>query len=506
MAQRSNKPFVYQINTWVWLDRLSRQHEQPITLDNVPDDALDALARPGLDMIWLMGVWKRSERGRASALNYKHEYQHALPDVTDDDVIGSAYAIGDYVVDERIGGRVGLAGLRERLRERGLTLMLDFVPNHVALDHPWVIRHPDYFVQGKPEDLKNRPSDFFLRTLPRGKRVVIAHGRDPLFPGWSDTAQLNVFNPELRREMIKTLLDIASQCDGVRCDMAMLLFNDIFAGTWHGYVGDALPEEYWQEVISHIKAWYPDFLFVAEVYWDKEYDILQQGFDFAYDKTLYDRVMEGNVEKIRQHLVAPIEYQERMMRFIENHDEPRAFSLLGPGRSCAAATLVSTLPGAVLLHDGQFSGRTIKLPVQIKRQPDEELHEDLEAYYMRLLREIRDPIYQQGDWYLFEMRPIAPNNHTNQNLLAYGWYERDKDYRLIVVNLTEYPAQGRVDLSAWSWLEGAAWRLYDVTDGMEYERAGGIMTHEGLTILLDAFESHVFRFEAVAANEAIAAD
>ncbi|MCC6804076.1 MAG: alpha-amylase, partial [Anaerolineae bacterium] len=461
MAQRSNKHFIYQINTWVWLNTLSRRYGQPITLHNIPDSALDDIVRPGLDTVWLMGVWQRSPRGRESALKYRHEYLHALPDLTDDDVIGSAYAVGEYVVDEHIGGRAGLAALRERLRARGLSLMLDFVPNHVAIDHPWVIRHPEYFVQGKPHDLKNRPDDFFMRTLPRGKRAVIAHGRDPLFPGWSDTAQLNVFNPDVRTEMIKTLLDIASQCDGVRCDMAMLLINNIFAGTWHGYVGEAPPQEYWREVISHVKAWYPDFLFAAEVYWDKEYEILQLGFDFAYDKTLYDRIMEGNVEKIRQHLVAPIEYQQHMLRFIENHDEPRAFSRLGPGRSCAAATLICTLPGAVLLHDGQFTGRSVKLPVQIKRQPDEEARRDLEAYYMRLLREVRDPIYQHGDWYLFEMHPIAADNYSHHNLLAYGWYERGKDYRLIVINLTEHPAQGRVNLAAWSWLEGEEWRLYD---------------------------------------------
>ncbi len=361
-------------------------------------------------------------------------------------------------------------------------------------------------MQGTRDDLKNHPEDYFVRTLPRGKRMIVAHGRDPLFPGWSDTAQLNVFNPELRQAMIKTLLDIASQCDGVRCDMAMLLMNDIFASTWNGHVGAPPKQEYWKEVIDHIKAWYPEFLFVAEVYWNKEYDILQLGFDYAYDKTLYDRIVEGNVQKIRQHLVAPIEYQQHMLRFIENHDEPRAQALLGERRSYAAATLICTLPGATLLHDGQLTGRKVKLPVQIKRQPDEAVHADLERYYLRLLRETRDPIYQEGDWYLFEMRPIAEGNNSYQNLLAYGWYERDKDYRLIVINLTPYSAQGRVDLSAWSWLEGEAWRLYDVTDGMEYERAGGMMTQEGLTILLDAYESHVFRFEPVAAAESIAAD
>lgn len=506
MPAWTNKLFVYQINTWVWLDTLSRKYGKTITLKNVPDRALDEIARPGLDMIWLMGVWKRSEWGRKNSLKYKHEYQGALPDVTDADVIGSAYAIADYEVDERIGGRDGLAALRKRLKLRHLSLMLDFVPNHVAIDHPWVTEHPEYIVQGKAADAKNRPSDFFSVKNAQGKKVVLAHGRDPNFPGWSDTTQLNIFNPALRKEVAKTLLDIASQCDGVRCDMAMLMFNDIFAGTWNGYVGAPPGEEYWREIIPQVKAKYADFIFTAEVYWDKEYETLQQGFDFAYDKLLYDRIMEGNVQKVRQHLVAELGYQQHMMRFIENHDEPRAYAQLGKGKSFAAAALICTLPGAVLLHDGQLIGRKAKLPVQIKRQPDEEEVLDLEDYYMKLLRETRDPIYQQGDWYLFRMHPIDPHNHSHLNLLAYGWYEKDKDYRLIVINLTPHAAQGRVDLSAWSWLEGHEWRLYDVTDDTEYTRPGGKMTKEGLTILLDAYESHIFRFEPAEAGELIAGD
>ena len=505
MAQWVEKPFIYQINTWVWLDTLSRRFGQKITLDNVPDEVLDEIARPGLDMIWLMGVWQRSAWGRENALNYKHEYKNVLPDLTDEDVIGSAYAIGDYVVDERIGGRAGLAALRKRLKTRGLALMLDFVPNHVGIDHPWVAQHPDYLIQGTPDDLKNRPQDFFRVKTSKGKSLILAHGRDPMFPGWSDTAQLNAFSPKLRKAAAKTLIDIASQCDGVRCDMAMLLLNYIFAGTWNGYAGAPPEIDYWREIIPQVKAKYPQFLFAAEVYWDKEYEILQQGFDYAYDKTLYDRIMAGDVQQIRQHLVAEIQYQKHMLRFVENHDEPRAYSLLGEQRSYAIATLICTLPGAVLLHDGQFSGRQVKLPVQIKRQPDEPPNAKLDAYYQKLLREVRDPIYQQGDWYLFDLRPLNEGNGSCHNLLAYGWYEKGKDYRLIVINLTPYPSQGRVDLSAWSWIAGKEWLLYDVTDGMKYERPGGMMAEEGLPILLDGYESHVFRFKSAARAQSVAA-
>lgn len=496
MRSFPDKLFVYEINTWVWLSEVSEKYGRKITLDNVPDEAIDRIAMPGLDMIWLMGVWQRSPFGRENALRYKHEYQDALPDVTDDDIIGSAYAIGSYQVDERIGGRSGLAKFRKKLKKRGLRLLLDFVPNHVARDHPWVKEHPDFIVRGKPEDVKNRPGDFYAVTDNDGHQVVLAHGRDPLFPGWTDTAQLNAFNPKLRKAVVKVLRDIAAQCDGVRCDMAMLLFSDIFATTWNGYVGPKPEKEYWEAIIPQVRKQYPDFLFVAEVYWDKEYEILQQGFDFAYDKTLYDRILENDVQKLRQHLVASVDYQKQMLRFIENHDEARGYDKLGRERSFPAATLICTLPGGCLLHNGQLTGRKVKLPVQIARAPKEQEHKELEAYYLKLLRETRDPIYQHGDFYLFEITAAGQDNITHYNMIAYGWREPKKDYRLIVVNLTEYRSQGRISLRPWEWIKGKTWRLFDVTDGAEYTRHGGEMI-KGLYIDLEPYESHIFRFELV---------
>ncbi|MBK8020348.1 MAG: alpha-amylase [Chloroflexi bacterium] len=500
ISSAPERPIIYQINTWVWLNTLSRRYGETITLHNVPEAEVDALARPGIDTIWLMGVWQRSPGGRENALKYKHEYRGALPDLTDDDVIGSAYAVYQYEVDDRIGGREGLRALRKRLRRRGLSLMLDFVPNHVSFDHPWLDTHPEFIVRGKPDDVLQRPSDFFYHTTRMGEKRVFAYGRDPLWPGWSDTAQLNIFNPGLRRMIHRTLIDIAKQCDGVRCDMAMLMLTEIFASTWNGYVGEAPNRDYWREMIGGVKKYYPDFLFVAEAYWGKEYDLILQGFDFAYDKVLYDRIYEGDVQKLRQHLLADIRYQRHMIRFIENHDERRAHDGLGAKRSFPTATLICTLPGGVLLHDGQFTGRRVKLPVQIKRQPDEVEHLDLEGYYMRLLKEIQSPIYQRGEWRLFDVYPIGSGDITHWNLLAYGWREADKGYRLIVVNMTQHPSYGRIDLSSWEWLAGHEWKLYDVTDDAEYVREGSAMKSEGLIIMLDPFESHVFRLEQVAAT------
>jgi hypothetical protein len=178
------KPLIYEINTCVWLNSLSRRYERQITLADVPDEVLDELAAFNTNTVWLMGIWQRSEAAQHSALNYTHEYREALPDLTDEDVIGSAYAIATYEVDALLGGREGLAALRERLRAHGLKLILDFVPNHVAVDHPWVTEHPEYMVTATKDNFKKHPGMFFKTTGDSGERLYVAHGRDPYFPGW----------------------------------------------------------------------------------------------------------------------------------------------------------------------------------------------------------------------------------------------------------------------------------------------------------------------------------
>jgi glycosidase len=487
------KPFIYQINTWVWLDRLSRTYETPLTLESVPDDVLNELAALNVDAIWLMGVWHRSPATRASALRYIHEYRSALPDITPDDVPGSPYAIGMYQVDGNLGGRTGLANFRKRLAERGLKLILDYVPNHVSTDHPWVSRHPDWMVQGKAQDLRRRKDDFFSVRDSLGQARVIAHGRDPYFPGWIDTAQINAFNPEARQATVDVLLDIAEQCDGVRCDMAMLFLNDVFRRTWGNYVHENPASEYWSEVIPPVKAQKPDFLFMAEVYWDMEYRLLELGFDYCYDKRLYDRIRDDKIASIREHLVADARYQRRLTRFIENHDEQRAAAHFGIPKSRMGAVLICTLPGATLLHDGQFEGRRVKLPVQIGRQPEEKLDMELKQFYQWLLAETRDSIYQRGDWVLYHPSP-AKDNGTHNNLIAYGW-RCDQDYRLIVVNLSGTWSQGHIALHLWSEMGGANWTLHDALNNQDYTRGGGHLLNPGLYVDLAPYHAHLFHIE-----------
>lgn len=325
-----------------------------MTLATVPKKVWDAIAALGADAVWLMGVWERSPAGIAISMRNHgllDDFHRALPDFTAADNVGSPYCVRNYLVDPHLGGPEGLAKARTQLAKRGLKLILDFVPNHVAPDHPWVADNPDYFIRGNYGDSVREPGAFIAAG-----GNVFACGRDPFFPAWPDVLQLNAFNPGLRAAAIETVSLIADQCDGVRCDMAMLMMNDIFQRTWGERAGSRPEQDYWPELIGAARAAHPGFLFMAEAYWDLEWELQQQGFDFCYDKKLYDRLEHGQVDAVRGHLYADLAYQERLVRFIENHDEPRAAASFSPEKARAAAILTTTLPGAVLLHEGQFDG------------------------------------------------------------------------------------------------------------------------------------------------------
>ena len=261
-------PVIYEINTWVWLHELSQRLGRPVTLGSVPAETWDALGGLHADAVWLMGVWERSPIGLGIARTHQGlqiDFRRALPDFAPTDNVGSPYCIRRYAADGRLGGPDGLAVARKELAVRGLRLMLDFVPNHVAPDHSWVATHPEYFIRGTVEDLARAPGDFF-----EADGAVFACGRDPYFPPWQDVLQLNAFSPALRQAAVQTLHAIADQCDGVRCDMAMLLINRVFDQTWGARAGQAPAGEYWREVVSAVRAHHPGFLFMAEAYWDLE--------------------------------------------------------------------------------------------------------------------------------------------------------------------------------------------------------------------------------------------
>jgi hypothetical protein len=382
------RPVIYEINTATFLYELSQQKGEQLTLADVPDEVWDGIAAMHINTIWLMGVWQRSPISVTLAEGQPW-VEAALPAATDADVIGSAYSIRSYTVDQLFGGNNALAIARGELKKRGMNLWLDYVPNHVAIDNEWTIDHPEYFVAGTEQELRDNPSEF--------KRVgdhIFANGKDPHFEAWSDVLQLNVFEPALRAQTTNTLKTIATMCDGVRCDMAMLLMNDVFSKTWIGHVGETPIEDFWPQIIKDVKSHNPEFLFTAEVYWDREEALIEQGFDFCYDKELYDAVLKGSAKEVRHRLRHTAAFESKLLHFIENHDEPRAAVLPGHLHE-AAAVIMATIPGAHLYHDGQWDGFTQRVPVQLRRRVAEQKIDAVHTFYEKLLAETTD---LKGEW------------------------------------------------------------------------------------------------------------
>jgi len=479
-------PSLYEINTWVWLSGLSEKYSKPIDLASVPPAEWDAIAACGFNAVWLMGVWERSPAGIAIANKNPgllEDFRRALPDFRPEDNVGSAYCIRRYVVDPHLGGPKALAVARAELAKRKMNLLLDFVPNHVAPDHPWTTEHLDYFIRGTPEEARDNPAAFISIN-----GTCCACGRDPFFPPWPDVLQLNAFNPQLRQAVVETLSSIAQQCDGVRCDMAMLVLNSVFERTWANLAGPPPPTEYWTDVTSAIKNRHPGFLFIAEAYWDLEWQLQQLGFDFCYDKKLYDRLEHGPAENVRLHLCADMAYQDKLLRFIENHDEPRAAATFSPAKERAVAITTFTLPGARLHHEGQFEGRKVRVPVFLGRRPDEPLDQPLQEFYAKLLGVANQSLFHEGQWSLCE-RSGWPDNASFQNLVAWTWQKSD-DRCLVAVNLSDSPLQALIRIP---WACGRTWDLTDVLSGVTYSRDGNEMASRGLYVELAPWAFSIFR-------------
>lgn len=492
---------MYEINTRVLLNELSQASGSQVTLGTIPDKVLDEWAALGFDAIWMMGVWTTGDMGLDIARTHAgllEDYRRVLHDFSDADVVGSPYAVKAYSVPKSLGGKEGLQVLRERLAERGLGLILDFVCNHTARDHAWVKKHPEYYVQGTLADAEHRPDAYFKAETVDGEKAI-AFGKDPYFPGWTDTAQLNYLHSGARAALIKELKNIASLCDGIRCDMAMLVLSDVFIGTW----GDsALPPEeelahgeFWPDAIAEVREANPEFVFIAEAYWDLEWKLQQLGFDWTYDKKLYDRLLKEGSGSVYDHLHAELEYQKRSVRFIENHDEPRAAqSLASDPWHFAAVTIIAAIPGMVLLHEGQLDGRRVKLPVQLGRRPSEPVSELTRSFYERLLKTIAQPVFRQGEWKLLNAKPAWHDNHTWANFQAY-WWKTPKAARLVVVNYAPLNGQCYVELTE-DILSGHQVEFRDLLGSAVYTRDVQQLQHKGMYFDLPPYGVHVFEVKS----------
>jgi hypothetical protein len=359
------------------------------------------------------------------------------------------------------------------------------VPNHGGLDHPWLSRNPDFFVHGSESELRTQPMNF-RRLQAGGTSHIVAHGRDPYFPGWPDTLQFDYGNSELQAAMHSELARVAELCDGVRCDMAMLLLPEVFERTWGVRI-----EPFWPAAIDALAQSHPDFVFMAEVYWGLEWELQQQGFHYTYDKTLYDRLLARDAIGVRQHLLADEGFQARLVRFLENHDEARAATALSEQAHGSAAVIGLLTPGMRLLHHGQLEGRRKRIPPHLARAPVEAKDPWAHDFYRRLLRCMRHPAARHGRWRLLECLPVSKQDPSHEQLVAFAWHHPGHGLLLVISNHGPLDTRCHLPLP-FGDMEDGPHELHDRMSDLRLLHQGAELRNRGLYLQLPGWDYRVF--------------
>lgn len=478
-------------NTFVWLDQLSKWYGRPIkTLDQIPDEELDTMARRGFTGLWLIGLWERSEASK-----------RIKQIMGNPDAVASAYSLYDYKIAAALGGEPALENLRTRAWQRGIRLSADMVPNHVGIDGRWVIEHPDWFIQlpyppfpsytFNGPDLSSDPrvgifieDHYYDRTdaavvfkrLDRwtGEARYIYHGNDGTSMPWNDTAQLNYLKPEVREAVIQTILHVARQFPIIRFDAAMTLTKRHYHRLWFpepGTGGDipsragfgmtraqfdaAMPEEFWREVVDRCAVEAPDTLLLAEAFWLMEgYFVRTLGMHRVYNSAFMVCLRDEENAKYRQIMKNVLEFDPEVLRrfvnFMNNPDERTAVDQFGKGdKYFGVCTMLVTMPGLPMFGHGQIEGFAEKYGMEYCRaywdeKPDEWLIARHEREIFPLLH--RRYLFAGTDnFLLYDF--YAPDGHVNEDVFAYS--NRHGDERALVVYHNRYAhASGWVRLSA----------------------------------------------------------
>lgn len=485
-------PLVFQINArQLTLAVQQAAHDASTTLADVPDAWLEKWAQEGFNAVWICGVWQTGEAGRQVALTHPDVlkmYDELLPNWTGADVAGSPYAISAYRVHVEFGGNDALATLRQRMATHGLALILDFVPNHTARDHHWVKEHPEYYIHLSEEKYLEDPDRAW--ELDEG---YIAYGRDPYFPSWTDTLQLDYTSPTFRTAMIDQIVAVSHHCDGLRCDMAMLVLNDVIRQTWGREVP---PEEgeFWARATDAVRAAQPNFRFYAEAYWGTEGRLHWLGFDATYHKSLYDHLRDHELEAVHGQLGNAPELKHSLV-FLENHDEPRAARDF-PDASYrhAALTLTLSLPCVRLVHDGQAEGRLVRHPVQLARRAEETPDPEELAFYELLYAALTKTPVGNGQCRVLQTQSVGDNDGSFVHIKALLWRANDslEGAALVVVNLADQESLARLPVQARS-VAGRTWKLNDLLSPAKYIRDGDELASPGLFLKMSPHQAQVFQ-------------
>ncbi len=478
-------------STYVWLAQLSRWYGRHIgRLDEIPDEELATLAHRGINSLWLIGVWERSRASKTIKQLCGNP-----------DAVASAYSLFDYRIADDLGGEAAYINLRDRSYRHGIRLASDMVPNHMGIDSPWVIEHPEWFisrwdspypaysfngpdlshdgrVEIKIEDHYYEQSDaavvFRRRDKATGETRYIYHGNDGTSFPWNDTAQLDYLNAAVREQVIQTILHVARLFPVIRFDAAMTLAKRHFHRLWFPGPGSsgaipsraeygmsqadfdrAMPHEFWREVVDRVAAEVPGTLLLAEAFWLMEgYFVRTLGMHRVYNSAFMIMLRDEDNAKYRSVIKNTLEFDpdimKRYVNFMSNPDERTAIDQFGKGDKCfGVAVMMSTLPGLPMFGHGQVEGFTEKYGMEYRwpryeENPDRSLVERHDREIAPLLKR-RWLFAESGNFLLYDF--FAPNGSVNEDVFAYS--NRNGGERALVVYHNRYAnAHGTVDFSA----------------------------------------------------------
>jgi len=478
-------------STYVWLAQLSKQYGRHIhRLDQIPDEELATLAARGLNSLWLIGVWERSRASKTIKQLCGNT-----------DAVASAYSLFDYKIAEDLGGEGAYINLRDRCYRQGVRLASDMVPNHMGIDSPWVIEHPEWFisrpdspypaysfngpdlshdarVEIKIDDHYFEQTDaavvFQRRDRYSGETRYIYHGNDGTSFPWNDTAQLDYLNPAVREQVIQTILHVARLFPVIRFDAAMTLAKMHIQRLWFPAPGDSgaipsraeygmsraefnriMPHEFWREVVDRVAAEVPGTLLLAEAFWMLEgYFVRTLGMHRVYNSAFMVMLRDEDNAKYRSVIKNTLEFDpdimKRYVNFMSNPDERTAVDQFGTGDKCfGVAALMSTLPGLPMFGHGQIEGYTEKYGMEYYRPrydetPNPWLVERHEREIAPLLKR-RWLFAESTNFLLYDF--FLDSGTVDENIFAYS--NRNGGERALVVYNNRYGStRGTIDFSA----------------------------------------------------------
>ena len=478
-------------STYVWLAQLSKQFGRHIhRLDQIPDEELATLASRGLNSLWLIGVWERSRASKTIKQLCGNR-----------DAVASAYSLFDYKIAEDLGGEGAYVNLRDRCYRHGLRLASDMVPNHMGIDSPWVVEHPEWFiarnespypaysfegpdlsndgrVEIKIDDHYYEQSDaavvFRRRDRYSGETRYIYHGNDGTSFPWNDTAQLDYLNPAVREQVIQTILYVARLFPVIRFDAAMTLAKMHVQRLWFPAPGDSgsipsraeygmsraefnqhMPHEFWREVVDRVAAEVPGTLLLAEAFWMLEgYFVRTLGMHRVYNSAFMVMLRDEDNAKYRSVIKTTLEFDpdimKRYVNFMSNPDERTAVDQFGTGDKCfGVAAMMATLPGLPMFGHGQIEGFTEKYGMEYYRpRYDESPNQWLVDRHNREIAPLlqrRWLFAESTNFLLYDF--FQDSGVVDEHVFAYS-NRNGNERALVIYNNCYGSTQGTIDFSA----------------------------------------------------------